>query len=198
MPRVRSVLHPAERCCGPQKVRSSIRAPGWPSSTTGDATAPVITSFGHNRFRWYYCDVTPRPIPARIVQPHASPPSCFSIHPLCRYEISIAGLLSSGRFLSWSIWTRKVNAASDEKTYSRRAEGVRKSREGCAIFVQAENANRFLLFLIGEKDNNLSPFPLAPSARRLWPVFITGSNPARQIDHERHLRCPTTKNPPRK
>jgi len=93
-------------------------------------------------------------------------------------DIFRAAALRSAPFSSCFRWTRKLDAASDEKTYSRRTHpGVRKSREACAISDQAERRGKDRCFLLRKSADDLSRFPLAPCACRLLPVFITGAIP---------------------
>ena len=113
-------------------------------------------------------------------------PASLSFHLVYCRSVSMMALLSHDGVLS--LWTRKSNAASDKKPYSRHAHlGARKSREGCAIFCSSRKArNRSLLFLIGEKDNDLSRFPLAPCASHLCRVFITGAIPRQLTKGQNH------------
>jgi hypothetical protein len=148
------------------------------------------------------CTVSPRA--SHSIEPPASvpryggtragsiAPSRCSPWPLCPLfpscpgrSVLIVGLPNS--VLSCVLWTLKSNAASDEKTYSRRSREVRKSRGACAILVQTQTAHRSLLFAEGRKKaDDLSMFPFASRCRRLWPVFIPGAIPCQRTPKGKH------------
>jgi hypothetical protein len=83
-------------------------------------------------------------MPAQLSLPSFLPPPPrprLTGIPCCwNTNVSSIGLQFDKAFPSFL--ARQMNAASDEKTYSRRVQEVRKSRGACAIFLSKQKASQ--------------------------------------------------------